>query len=139
MNPLIDELLANLELEYETEPQDFEDEEEPENDEEDSSTDLDAVYQVHDSLAGAIVNHYHKLGLLPNPNDMMPVAWHMEMGPAFDEAQAEANANAEGADSSGPSRRSWRCSDGRAWRRVPPHAETAERRAVKQTSAPTSA
>ena len=78
-----------------------EDLEEPEDDEV-SLTDLENLTRSYDSLAGAIVNHYHKIGAIPNPNDMMPVAWHMEMGPAFAEAQAEASANAEGADSSAP-------------------------------------
>lgn len=33
---------------------------------------------------------------------MMPLSWHAEMGPAFDEAMAEFKANAEGADSPAP-------------------------------------
>ena len=75
---------------------------EPEDEEEVDSHSLEMLNQTFESLAGALANHYHRIGAIPDPNSFMPVAWELEMGPAFAEAQAEANVNAEGADSSAP-------------------------------------
>ena len=54
------------------------------------------------AMAGSLANHYDRQGVILDPNSFMPVEWELEMGPAFAEAQAEANANVEGADSSAP-------------------------------------
>lgn len=54
MNPPLEELLANLDPDFEPEPFYSED---LEDDDEDSFTDYDALAQVFDSLAGALINH----------------------------------------------------------------------------------
>ena len=84
---------------YEPEP---EDPEAPQDDDEDFGADVDALTKHYLSPAQAVVNHYRKQGVAPNPNMVMPIEWELEMGPAFAEAQAEAKANTEEAESSAP-------------------------------------
>ena len=108
MNPL-DELLANLDPDHEPEDpfeeQLFEGDSFSEDDleeEEDDPVDIETLMKQQTSLAKAIANHYHRQGVIPDPDPFMSVDWELEMGPEFAEAQAEANAKPEGADSSAP-------------------------------------
>lgn len=103
MNPPLEELFPNLDPDFDPEPFYSED---LENDEEESDSISESMSRVYDSLAGALANHYFAEGFIQNPNDPMPPQWHLEMGPAFAEAEADAstgtNVNTEGADSSAP-------------------------------------
>ena len=94
MNPFLDELFADLEPEYDLEPQDLEDEEEPEDQ---AVQDFEQEGISHEAwIAGVIARHYHRKGVIGDPDSFMPIAWEMEMGPKFAEAQAQANGEAEG-------------------------------------------
>ena len=75
-----------------------------EEDEDDHGLDANSVEEMEHQtwIAGVLARHYHRKGVIGNPDLIMPVDWELEMGPAFAEAQAEANANVEGADSSAP-------------------------------------
>ncbi len=106
MNPLIDELFSNLELEYEPESEDpyeeDEEDEEDEDDQDDNGLSFEEFMELENRLAGVLARHYHRQGVIGDPDSFMSAEWELEMGPEFAEARDEANANAEGADSSAP-------------------------------------
>ncbi len=69
MNPLLEELFPKLDPDFEPETFDSEDLEndnkEPDDDEL-SSIELENLNQPYDSLAGALVSHYVRIGAIPD-------------------------------------------------------------------------